>query len=147
MRESPAVSLVQICDGSVSVTAVPCDVRWYRRVKWTSMEDLNARIREIKNTWAPRPLLPVIRIETDGPCGFRKQDLEDTAVIVRIHDRSVADDEPAVPEGETAYCMDDAVREEISDGDMADMAVALLHSDDPVMEIESWLKQWGVARI
>lgn len=147
LRESPAVSLVQICDGSVSVTAVPCDMRWYRRVKWTSMEDLNARIREIKDTWAPRPLLPVIRIETDGPCGFRNQDLEDTAVIVRIHDNSVADDGLAVPEGETAYCMDDAVREEISDDDMADMAVALLHSDDPVMEIESWLKQWGVARI
>lgn len=44
--------------------------------------------------------------------------------------------------------MEDIVRAECeADSDIADMAVSLLSSADPLSDVSSWLDYWGVERL
>ena len=45
------------------------------------------------------------------------------------------------------YTLQEAITAEADEGILAELAVALLNTDDPLQEIENWLNYWEVERI
>ena len=122
-------------------------VRDYVSVDWSDIVSLNNIVDERMEYADAHGLLPVcIRLNIDGKSSYRRVDVTNKDAIIRVNDETVVavNDIPRP----AAYALSDALREELNaDRDTADMAVALLESDDPVAELESWLEQWNVERL
>ena len=140
MGDKHYVSIIDKYTGHI--TDACCDVRHYETVKYESDEQL----KEVFDAMPCLYLPPFVRVELgDRPVpsvdpGYcLVQYVKDSGEVVETGTQTSADDD---------YTIEDAVREELEcDNDIADMAVKLVESDDPVGEIGSWLDVWGVDRL
>lgn len=141
-----AVSLVDMDTGEID--DIWCDVRSYVNVQ---VDDCSADAacdaldRALAGT-ETLELPTVARIVSPGPLEAIPSR---EGVLVQSH----VSGGPELPmEGAAAsasqdYTMDMAVRDTLSfDEDLAELAVALLHSSDPLVEIDGWLDYWEVVR-
>lgn len=144
--DSCSVSVVN--SKTAEIHAVPSDVRSYTSLDFTNMQDLNQVIEGLveDNKRAGLPCRPFIRVNVSGTTGYSYRALVDGAVVQAV-DNSL----PELTTSTTAEqqtTMEDIVRAECeADSDIADMAVSLLSSADPLSDVSSWLDYWGVERL
>lgn len=137
-----AVTLVDTATGTL--TDVPVVVRKYGECEWSGdMDDIKTEASAVIGCRMPLP--PVVRIKyTDEPPDVASLPFRDR-VIYRLLDAGM--DDSGMPSADVSGSVEDAIRAELDDEDLADMAVALYESDDPVAEMERWLTEWGVERL
>jgi len=145
VREPCAVSLVDA--GTGEITSIPCDVRRYEEIEYAGHQDLLARLEALSAEHAEGDLDTFVRVVVPpGSEPFGRPQVPHVQVQVVSADAENGEERAEAPVAETTLL--DAVREECGDdADLADMAGALLSSDDPLAEIERWLEFWKVERI
>ena len=145
VREPCAVSLVDADTGEI--TSIPCDVRRYEEIEYAGHQDLLARLEALSAEHAEGDLDTFVRVVVPpGSEPFGRPQVPHVQVQVVSADTEDGEERAEAPVAETTLL--DAVREECGDdADLADMAGALLSSDDPLAEIERWLDFWKVERI
>lgn len=142
-RMEHAVTVIDTATGGLA--DVPVEVRRYVDFRWGGYADaLERAVRPVLG--CRMPLAPVVRVGYSGDVPPASSLPLADRVVYRLVDESVAGD--SLPSCSCdSMSIEGAIREELDDGDMADMAVALYESDDPVAEIERWLNEWGVERL
>lgn len=148
VQEPCCVSLIDPDTGGIR--DVPCDVRRYVQLEYAGQPELIKELQRMSEEHEDGMLDTFVRVVV--PEGAPP--LPRTSVPhVQLQSVSAIDDNEEAP-GETPQAVADdrsllqAVVEECGDDrDLADMASALVASDDPLKEIEQWLEYWKVERI
>ena len=94
------------------------------------------------------PLPPFIRVvmPKDSDVKILQTDY-DGVVLQAVSSETLEHEEQYIRNTQEQYTLEQAVAEEADeDEDIRDMAVSLVTADDPMAEIESWLKFWNVTR-
>ena len=138
-----AASLISTLSGDIQ--SVNCKVRDYVTADYTGREDL---LKLINQLFMHRELPPVIllRMPSDETCRIDPADYPDAIILCQ---KAVSGQ---LMEGVRALhqpgtTLENAVRQEASSQEVADLAVTLLASDDPAELLASWLDFWKVERI
>lgn len=138
-----AASLIESFSGSI--TAVDCTVRDYVSADYTDDADLRATIQSL---FMHRDLPPVIRLRmpSDATCRINPSDYPDAVILIQKA-LSGPNMDNVRQLHQAGISMEDAVRQEASSKEMADLASALMSSDDPAGLLDEWMTFWKVERI
>jgi len=136
-------AVTRVADGVI--TDVPCGVRLYSDAGSVTSIDVTTVLDGIleQSESLGYDLPPYVRMSLTEP-DIRISEEYRAKCLVDLRGNGSADVEiPSQTEQET-LSIDDAIRAETSDDMLADMAVKLVHCDDPVAEIQRWFEFWGV---
>ena len=126
---------------------IPCGVRLYSDAGRVEPADVTAVLDGIleQSDKLGYKLPPYVRMEvTDTDTHISEEYKSKCIVDLCGTEEAVFDDKTdLVP----ALSIDDAIRAETSDEMLGDMAIKLVHCDDPVAEIQKWFEFWGVVTV
>jgi len=124
---------------------IPCDVRLYSNAGRVGAADVSTVLDAVleESTSSGYELPPYVRMEITEP-DVRISDEYREKCIVDMRGADADDTDVPDAEAPAAMSLDDAIRAETSDEMLGDMAVKLIHCDDPVAEIQRWFDFWGV---
>ena len=146
MMDEYAVSLIDT--GTGEIKDIDCNVRAYYRYDYKSREELDQMVDIAKEDSKSLPLPPFIRVVMPKDSDVKILQTDYDGVVLQVVSSEAADhEEQYIRNTQDQYTLEQAVAEEADeDEDIRDMAVALVTADDPMAEIESWLKFWNVTR-
>lgn len=146
VNEEYAVSLINT--GTGEIKDLDCRVRLYYRYDYKSRDELDQLVEIAKQESKDLPLPPFIRVVVPkySEVKILQTDYDDVVIQVVTED-SEDQEEITSRQLQEQYTLAQAVAEEANeDDDIRDLAVALIAADDPLAEIEGWLKFWNVVR-
>lgn len=144
--QNSCVSIIDTATGGIE--DLECNVRSYYSEVYEDLDTLCSLITDVvaHNTYSLEPYLRV-----NMPADNDTKILQSSYPGIIIQAFKQAPEQEQTPEAAArrdTYTLDQAIEEEATeDADICDLALALLHADDPVLEISSWLEFWKVERI
>ena len=150
VQEPCCVSLVDSDTGEIR--DVPCDVRRYVQLEYAGQPELIKELQRISEEHEDGMLDTFVRVVVpDGAPPLPRTSVPHVQLqsVLDVHEDAVqvGDDDPSWSATRDATLLQALLDECGDDKDLADMASALVASDDPLKEIEQWLNYWKVERI
>lgn len=145
-EDQNTVSKINCISGHIE--DIPVDVRTYITWDYTNRTDLNTLVAGMVQDNPEGFLKPFIRtVVTDAEVQIT--DGEYPEVVIQVVSAQSAEVSHKPESRKETYTISQAIEEELAedDPDINDLAQALYASDDPLAEIENWLKFWNVERV
>lgn len=146
-QEEHMVSKINMLTGEI--TDIPADVRQYHTLEYTDRMDLIAMTSGIVEHNPTGFLKPFLRVVLPTDSDIQITNSEFPEVVIQVVNTSADRAEANRSIRNETYTISQAIEEELADDDpdINDLAQALYASDDPLAEIEGWLKLWNVERV
>ena len=143
--EPYAVSLIDLDTGVI--TDIDCKVREYYTYEYKNETELKEMVTVANEEHRADFLQPFIRVTLPKDSEVKILQSQHTGVVIQT--TSGAEQTINTPElnRKNLYTLQEAITAEAGEGILAELAVALLNTDDPLQEIDNWLNYWEVERI